>query len=498
MIRRVRIGGVARIGAVLTVALLAACAAPTIPSETAPPQEPVGETPPEDEVAALPPAEERPLAEEDRFAVLPPVRVPFDAESGTRVGLLLPMSGQAAALGQAMLDAATLAVFDAGGRDVMLLPRDTGGTAEGAARAADALSAQGVDIVLGPLFGRLVPSARGVFAGAATPVVAFSNDSSVAGNGVYVLGFTPEAQVARVVDYAVAQGRGRFAALLPGDAYGRRVASALRRAVFAAGVEFVDVAFYSDVSGDAAQAAEGLARYKERQKALEDRRRELEARDDEEAERELAELEVLDTLGPPPFDALLLAESGERLKALATLLPYYDIDRADVQLLGTSLWDDPAIREEPALAGAWFASAAPDNWPAFATRYRNAFGSEPPRLAALAYDAAALAIVLKRRGAGFDTAAITNPSGFLGATGVFRFASDGVSEHGLAVFEVRPDGLRVVDPAPKELPPRLDAGGGVAAPVEEVDQPTPGAPTSPEAPLPTREIAPEPAPAPAG
>lgn len=403
MIRRARIGAVVRIGVFMTVALLAACARPTIPTETAPPQEPVAVPAPEEEeeVAALPPVEETPAPEEEDHVIVrrPPVRVPFDAEDGVRVGLLLPLSGQSAALGQAMLDAATLAVFDAGGRDIMLVPRDTGGNPARAARAADALSLQGVDIVLGPLYGRLVPAARGVFGGE-TPIVAFSNDSSVAGNGVYVIGFTPEAQVVRVVDYAVAQGHRRFAALLPDNAYGRRLASALRRAVSAARAQFVDVAFYNDVSRDASQAVERLARYKERQKALKDRRRELEARDDAEARRELAELDVRDTLGPPPFDALLMAESGERLKALATLLPYYDIDRDDVQLLGTSMWDDPAIRDEPTLAGAWFASASPDNWPAFAARYRAVYGNEPPRLAALAYDAAALAIVLKRRGAG--------------------------------------------------------------------------------------------------
>ncbi|MBY0332653.1 MAG: ABC transporter substrate-binding protein, partial [Acetobacteraceae bacterium] len=60
-----------------------------------------------------------------------------------RVGLLLPLSGGNRALGAAMLNAAQLALFDQADPRVELVPRDTGGTAGGAAEATRAALADG-------------------------------------------------------------------------------------------------------------------------------------------------------------------------------------------------------------------------------------------------------------------------------------------------------------------------------------------------------------------
>ena len=38
------------------------------------------------------------------------------------------------------------------------------------------------------------------------PVISFSNDSSVAGNGVFILGTVPAQSIARVVEYARGKG----------------------------------------------------------------------------------------------------------------------------------------------------------------------------------------------------------------------------------------------------------------------------------------------------
>ena len=118
--------------------------------------------------------------------------------------------------------------------------------------------------------------------------------------------------------------------------------------------------------------------------------------------------------------------------------------------MGTGQWDAPGIGTEPALLGGWFAAPSPTARGDFENAYKATFGKSPPRLATLAYDAAALAAVLARgkNGADFSAAAITVPSGFWGRDGIFRFLPEGVAERGLAVMKVGRKGPEIISRAP--------------------------------------------------
>ena len=120
------------------------------------------------------------------------------------------------------------------------------------------------------------------------------------------------------------------------------------------GITVTNVAFYDPNSGDFGPVVRNLANYDKRRKNLIEQRKVLAERDDEIAKNALKKLENLQTLGDLPFDALMVADGGERLQAIAALLPYYDIDPKKTRLLGTELWDNKKLTSEPALAGGWF------------------------------------------------------------------------------------------------------------------------------------------------
>jgi hypothetical protein len=383
----------------------------------------------------------------------PTLRPPSGIEGQpTRIGLLLPLSGShgAAALGQAMLNAAMLALFDIGGERLLLMPRDTGGTPEGAGKATTELVGEGAEIILGPLFNTSVQATAVITRARSLPVIAFSSDRRVAGNGVYLLSFTPSQEVDAVIGFAAARGLRRVAVLAPDDPYGLAVLSAAREAVLRHGAELAQAEFYSPGGEDLDKSVKRLADYHLRRQALLTKRRELEKTEGEAAKRMLEELQKHDTLGDLDFDAVLLPEGGELLKSLAPLLPYYDIDTAEIRLLGTGRWDDPKVRLEPALLGGWFAGADRTAAGEFNRRYREVFGQPPPRLASLAFDAMALAAILGQEAGGpdFSARAITNPDGFVGSDGIFRFDIDGVAERGMAVLEIDRNRFRVRRKAP--------------------------------------------------
>lgn len=401
------------------------------------------------------PVAEPGIAETAEPDAAPPAVAPAVARTRTvKIALLVPLSGRNAALGRAMLDAAQMALFDAADENTQLVPRDTEGTPEGARRAVRTALDAGVSAILGPVTAPEVSAVAPLAKTARVPVIAFSSDAGVAGEGVYLMGLLPRDQVKRVVAFAISQGRTRFAILAPTTAYGEAVTEALREAAAIRGGQIVRVETYDPDARDLAPIVKRLAKYDERHNALLALRAELERRqDDPEAAEQLRALRGRDTYGDVEFDAILLAEGGAKLRALAPLLPFFDIDPDIVRVLGTGLWEGQELGVEPALVGGWYAAPSPETWRRFENAFRDAYREKPPRLATLAYDAMSLAAygARARKGGDFSHDVLASPNGFSGIDGIFRFVPGNVTERGLAVLEIRPRGIKIVAAAPKSF-----------------------------------------------
>jgi len=372
--------------------------------------------------APTPPAAGRPsVVEVASIPIAPQVARPRrEPGAQIKVGMLLSLSGRAAAIGRDMQDAAQMALFDNADAKFELLMRDDGGTVEGAREAASQVLAEGAQILLGPLTRAQVQAVAPLARQRGVAVVSFSNDRGVAGDGVLILGYTPEEQIERVVRHAAAAGVRAFGALAPDGAFGQAVALAMDRNVIRAGGQLVRRQGYAaDSEGDALKPA---------------------------VDRALS-------AGPSgrPYDALLIAEGGARLRAIAQHVAAHRLEQGAVRFLGTRDWQQIACRE-PALAGAWFPAAPPQVLETFQRRFATLYRRQPdPLVATLAYDAVALAAVIARdpAGADFSLEHLADPDGFAGTAGIFRFGVDGVAQRGLAILEVQRSGCRVVSPAPE-------------------------------------------------
>ena len=331
---------------------------------------------------------------------------------------------------------------------------DTRGTIEGAQMAVEMAVLDGVGLIVGPLFGQSAAAVGPIAAAAGLNVVSFSNNRSVAGGPVFVFGLLPSAQVDRVVGFAADRGYGRFAIMAPSTPFGEGVAIATGSAVSRTGAAIVDSRRYPPGDGDLSPMVKDLADFDRRAQDLKEQRALLAERTDEASKRALNRLKGRDTIGDPAFDALMLPSTAKKARQLAPLLAYYDIDPARVRFLGTATWDEPGLGREPTMVGSWYAAPAPEARLAFEARYQKAFGERPPRLASLAYDATALAVSLSlsEGGPAYDRASLLDPVGFAGVDGIFRFVEDGTNQRGLAVWEVRPDGARVIDGHPPPSP----------------------------------------------
>jgi branched-chain amino acid transport system substrate-binding protein len=383
---------------------------------------------------------------------------PGTGKSSGPVALLLPLSGPLQPIGQILENAAKLAFTN--GAAPALDIRDTGGTAAGAASAAQAAIAAGDGLILGPLTSAEAHAVAPIAIAANVNVLAFTNDSSVAQAGVWPLGISPTQQVQRVVQVAANAGRNQVAALLPDSDFGHSLSTALQAEASSLSEPSPTITFYEPGFAGLNQAVQSVSDFADRGQGL---MAQIKAAQELNTAAGRAEAQQLQhqPIPPPAFNALFIgATQGEELAEIATLLPYYSVNAPQVQLLGPALWANiaTAMGSNGVYSGALYAAPDPAAAAAFDAKYQTTYGSAPPAIADVAFDAAAIAQLLAGGGAaggasGFTSQALTNPVGFSGTDGVLQLEPNGQVQRGLAVFQIAPGGPVITSPAPTTLNP---------------------------------------------
>ena len=339
-------------------------------------------------------------------------QLPTDA-TRHRIALLVPLTGANAGVGESIANAANMAVLDTGGQNIRVTTYDT---AAGAAAAAQKAIADGNKLILGPLLADDVKAVAPIGRAAKVPLISFSNDTSVAGNGTYIMGFVPTQSVERVVFYARSRGLTTFAGLVPNGTYGQRASQAMIRAVEASGGKLVAMQNFDRSAGSISAAVTKLALNGQ-------------------------------------YDAILVADSGR--VALQIVPAIRRSGGATAKVLGTELWNtEGTLANSPAMHGAWFASVSDTYYNQLSAKYRARFGKGPYRLASLGYDAVLLANKIAggwRVGTQFPIAQLVDEGGFSGIDGAFRFGRDGIADRMLEVQQINATGFAVIAPAPRSF-----------------------------------------------
>ena len=337
----------------------------------------------------------------------PPVANVPVGEERNRVAVIVPLTGDDGAVGQSIANAANLALLDSGDKSLRLTIYNSAG-AGGAAAATSKAIAEGSRLILGPLLADEVRAAAPVARAAGVPVIAFSNDEGVAGNGVYILGFSPNQSIDRTVGLARQRGASRFAALVPTGLYGQRAAQAMLAAVQESGGRMIALQTFARTPAGVRTAAAALN-------------------------------------AKGVADAVLIADAGRIAAVAAPAL------KVGPRLIGTELWaNDHGLGVTPALRGAWYSAVPDDRFNQLTARYRTRYGKVPYRLASLGYDAVLLAVRSGRDwpiGARFPARALADREGFAGVDGIFRFDRRGIAQRALEVRQVTASGTTTVSPA---------------------------------------------------
>lgn len=346
----------------------------------------------------------------------------IDTTKPVPVALLVPRgSGQASdeLLANNLENAARLAMRDLQGAQIDLRVYGTAGNAGTAASQAAQAVNDGAQIIIGPLYAEAANAAGVAVAPRNVNVLAFSNNTTIAGGNVFVLGSTFDNTANRLVSYAAQQGKDRIVVVHAQDVAGQLGRNAIQQAISRSGAALVGTVDYP-------LSQQGLVAAVPRVKS------------------------AVDSSGANAV--FMTASPAAGLPLLSQLLPEAGISPATTQYAGLTRWDLPVqTLDLPGLQGGWFTVPDPSRSSAFRSQYQAAYGSAPHPLAGLAFDgiAAIGALVAQGNAGALTGAGLTQGSGFQGASGIFRFRPDGTNQRGLAVATVRDNKAVIIDAAPR-------------------------------------------------
>ncbi|WP_333830819.1 penicillin-binding protein activator [Pararhodobacter sp.] len=347
------------------------------------------------------------------------------ADGPVQVALLVP--GGSSDQGRQVLatsleNAARLAVSDLQGVQIDLRIYETAGDPARAAQMAQQAADAGAQIILGPVFGEEANAVGATAARSGLSVLSFSNNAAIAGGNVFILGQSFDDTARRLLDHAVAEGRGQVMIVAERNTEGEIAQAAIRSAAARSGASIVATETYAFSQQGIVEALPAIAA--------------------------TARSSGAQTL-------FFTANTAGALPTLAQLLPDNRISHPQFQFMGLTRWDiPPATLQLRGLQEGWFALPDPALTNRFEERYTAAYGSGPHPIAGLAYDgiAAIGALLATGRPDALSRAALTQGSGFVGVNGVFRFLPDGSIQRGLAVATIRDNAVVIVDSAPRSFP----------------------------------------------
>ncbi len=350
-----------------------------------------------------------------------------------RIALLIPKSGENAVLGNELQRGAELALFSLRNSAIELLVFDT--VEKGADVAAREAVVAESDIIVGPLFSDAVVPARQVAATHGVPMLALSNNTTIAGRGSWLFGYLPEQQVDILLGHALTAGRSKVGIIAADDVFGQKLARHARKRLGQFGLEPEDF-----VTLTAAQ----LASEDELKDAVKRFTGYTPPADDEETP-------AASELPPPRFDAVLFAGSADFALRTAPVLAYYDADPERVLYLGNAQWNQRRILMEPSLQGGLFASRPTDRDDAFNALWSSALGGRPGALARLSFDAMAMAAILAGQERETWNAALEAGSGYNGFSGAYRLMPDGGNRRSFEIRQVNGGVSTIFQPAPDKI-----------------------------------------------
>ena len=345
-----------------------------------------------------------------------------------KVGVMLPLSGEHSEIGNLILNAIEMAIFQTEKNKLELYIKDTKAKPDRAKKVLSELIDEGVKVVIGPLFSKSLAAIRSEVTSNNINIFALTNNINLKNKGVWIFGVDPQAQTEKVLRHALEKGSKNIAALLPQNAYGLLLFDTITSFAQKNLMKIEKIEFYNFSLESQRKTAQKISEGFEKYKLYLDKIKEQE--NQEEESNDILFMEK-------PFDSVFIAAAGQNLTVLSSQLQYNNVDPKIVQYLGISSWEDSSILNEPALEGGVFVTTSEMYQKKIKIIYKNSFNKEMPKIAMIAYDIVALLGALDNLGSNFSIYDLVNDEGYIGLRGLFRLKKNGLVERAFQLKKIK-------------------------------------------------------------
>ncbi len=359
-----------------------------------------------------------------------------------KVGVMLPLSGEHSEIGNLILNAIEMAVFQTDENKLELHIKDTEAKSNKAKKVLSELIGEGVEVIIGPLFSKSLAAIQSEVVRSNINIFALTNNINLRNKGIWIFGVDPQAQTEKVLQYALEKGSKNIAALLPQNAYGLLLFDTITSFTKANLMKIEKIEFYNFSIENQRKTAQKISEGFEEYKIYLDKIKEQD--NEEEKGNEVLFMEK-------PFDSVFIAAAGQNLTILSSQLQYNNVDPKVVQYLGISSWEDSSILNEPALEGGVFVTTSEMYQKKIKLIYKNSFNKEMPKIAMIAYDIVALLGSLENLGNNFNIYDLVNDEGYIGLRGLFRLKKNGVVERAFQLKKIKNKKFTILKKANSEF-----------------------------------------------
>ena len=353
----------------------------------------------------------------------------FTEENKIKIGLLVPLSGENALIGEQIVKATRLALKDINSDKLEIIPKDTKSDPNKTLRSAIELDKLGINLVIGPVFYKNLSYLNEV---KNLTFLSFTNKTLDLPKNVISTGINSTSQLNTIKKFVELNEIEKTVFLIPNSNYNLEIKQGIKNSKVKTQKKY----FYDIEPTKLTKQVEKITNYEIRKQNLLDEITRLENSDDINKERKIKNLKKRYTIGNVNFNSVIIADFDESLKSVITSLLYTDVSPKDKYFITFNQWFDESLLNETALQPIYYPSVNKKNLEDFKKKFLEVFNENPNHISLLSYDLVGLIYYLSLKNDITNTnKAFNSKNSFKGKIGIFDIKNNKIN-HRLNFYKI--------------------------------------------------------------
>ena len=353
----------------------------------------------------------------------------FADKNKIKIGLLVPLSGDNAELGDQIVKATRMALKDINSSMIEIFPKDTQSDPNITLRSAKEFTQLGINLVIGPIFYenlKYLDEVKNI------TFLSFTNKTLDLPKNVLSAGVNSTSQINTIQKFMELNQIKKSIFLIPKSNYDLEIKHGIKNSK----IKNIKQHYYNNEPTKLTKQIEEITNYEVRKQNLDDEIKRLEKSEDSNKEKKIENLKKKYTLGGVNFDSVIIADFNESLKSVITSLLYTDVYPEDKYFITFNQWFDDSLLNETNSHPIYYPSINQKNFKDFKEKFFIEFNQNPNHLSLLSYDLVGLIYYLSLKNELMQTNKVFNTkNSFKGKIGVFDIENNKIN-HRLNEFLV--------------------------------------------------------------